>query len=76
MVRTGRTAESGRPRAQAESTGRNPGGYVCGVESCPCVGGHSDPQNQQLLEQVVDADCAPGMAHRLGGESPLQARRG
>ena len=56
MVRTGRTAESGRPRAQAESTGRNPGGYVCGVESRPCVGGHFDPQNQQLLEQVVDAD--------------------
>lgn len=56
MVRTGRTAESGKTRAQAESTGRNPGGYASGVESCPCVGGHSDPQNQLLLEQVVDPE--------------------
>ena len=56
MVRTGRTAESERNRAPEESTGRNPGGYSRGVESCPCAENNSDPQNQQLLQQVVDGE--------------------
>lgn len=56
MVRTGRTAESERNRTSEESTGRNPGGYSRGVESCPCVENNSDPQNQQLLHQVVDGE--------------------
>ena len=56
MVRTARTTESGRSRAQAENTGRNPGGQACGVEYCPCVRRNPDPLNQQLIEQMIDPE--------------------
>jgi len=56
MVRAGRKTESGSYRAQEENPGRNPGGHSCGVKSCPCVGRNSDPQDQQLLQQVVETE--------------------
>lgn len=56
MVRTGRTAESGRSHARAENSGRNTVEQACGVEYCPCVRSNPDPLNQQLLEQMIDPE--------------------
>jgi len=54
-VRTERKAEEGagkRP-ACAEGTGRNPGEYAAGALGCPRAGGSSNPEAQELLEQIV-----------------------
>lgn len=54
-MRTERKAEEGvekRP-ACAEGAGRNPGEYAPGAYVCPRAGGRSDPEAQELLEQIV-----------------------
>jgi RNA-directed DNA polymerase len=54
-VRTDRKAEEGveKRSACAEGTGRNPGEYAPGAYVCPRAGGCSDPEAQELLEQIV-----------------------
>jgi RNA-directed DNA polymerase len=54
-VQTGRKAEEGveMRSACAEGPGRNPGEYAPGAYVCPRAGEHSDPEAQELLEQIV-----------------------
>jgi RNA-directed DNA polymerase len=54
-VRTDRKAEEGveKRTACAEGTGRNPGESATGALNCPRAGGHSNPEAQELLEQIV-----------------------
>jgi RNA-directed DNA polymerase len=54
-VRTERKAEEGAEMrsACAEGTGRNPGEDATGVSVCPRAGGNSNPEAQELLEQIV-----------------------
>ena len=54
-MRTDRKAEEGVEKrvACAEGTGRNPGEYATGALGCPRAGGSSDPEAQELLEQIV-----------------------
>jgi len=54
-VRTERKAEeaAGKRSACAEGTGRNPGESAPGAYVCPRAGEHSDPEAQELLEQIV-----------------------
>lgn len=56
-MRTDRKAEEGAVMrvACAEGTGRNPGEYAPGASGCPRAGGSSDPEAQELLEQIVAA---------------------
>jgi hypothetical protein len=42
-VRTDYTAGAGVNRTPAKGTGRNPGEYAGGAESCPWMEGHSNP---------------------------------
>ncbi len=54
-MRTERKAEEGvemRP-ACAEGTGQNPGEDALGASVCPRAGGNSNPEAQELLEQIV-----------------------
>jgi len=55
VVRTEQKVEEAvemRP-ACAEGTGRNPGEYASGAYVCPRTGGDSNPEAQELLEQIV-----------------------
>jgi RNA-directed DNA polymerase len=54
-VRTEQKAEevAEKRSACAEGTGRIPGEYAAGADGCPRAGGGSDPEAQELLEQIV-----------------------
>lgn len=54
-MRMERKAEEGveKRTARAEGTGRNPGEYAMGAYVCPRAGGNSNPEAQELLEQIV-----------------------
>lgn len=54
-MRTERKAEEGVERrpACAEGTGQNPGEDALSASVCPRAGGNSNPEAQELLEQIV-----------------------
>lgn len=54
-VRTERKVEEGAEMrsTRAEGTGRNPGEDARGTYVCPRAGGNSNPEAQELLEQIV-----------------------
>lgn len=57
-VRTGRKAEDCAEMRDAyvEGAGRNPGEYTTGASGCPRAGISSDPETQELLEQIVSSE--------------------
>ncbi len=54
IVRTNQKADDGKSRATAEGAGRIPVGAADSAEVCPCARNNSDPQQQRLLEKVVE----------------------
>ena len=54
-MRTPRKAEGSKNCAASAGTGRNPGEDEGGAEGCPWMGANSDPQDQRLLEMVVES---------------------
>ena len=76
-MRTRYTTEGDVSRATSESTGRKPGGYGCGVESCPWVDDNSDPSGESLLEKVVEPanmKLAWKQVKRNGGSAGVDGR--
>jgi len=53
-VRTDQKADDGKSRAVAEGAGRIPVGAADSAEGCLCARNNSDPQQQRLLEKVVE----------------------
>jgi len=89
-VRTERRAEETveMRSACAEGTGRNPGEDVPGASVCSRAGGISNPEAQQLLEQIVAPENmrsawnqvkrnkgAPGVDGRTIDETAIQLRQ-